>query len=173
MPSIATLFATQPSQRAARRSAGPLLPPIQIGPGQSSRTTLEAVVEQTRAPVRVGVLAEARELLLVAAEPGAEDDAAAVERFERSDLLRDDLRAAARQRRDGGAERERARLGRDRGERHPRIRGRRPPHEREVVPDEEAVPPRRLGRLRDTQRLPRVRVGPEVRETDARTSPTG
>ena len=119
---------SRPSRPSARRGAAPatLLPPIQIGPSQSSRTDLQTVVEQLRAAVRVEVLAERGELLLVAAEAGAEHDATAVQAFERGELLRDDLWPPARQRRDRGAERELLGRGRDGRERQPRIGGRRP-----------------------------------------------
>ena len=59
-------------------------------------------------------------------------------------------------------------LGRrgDRGEHGPGICRRRSPGEREVVPDEDPVPPGCLGGLRDPHGYVGIGVGPEVRETD-------
>src|SRR5262249_20571799 len=128
---------------------------------------LEPFVEELRPHARIEVLAELRELALVPAEADAEHDAPAVELLEGRNLLRNDLRAPPRERCYRGPERQTVGLGGDRGERDPRIGRLRAPHEREVIPEEEAVPVRFL---RSTRCLGcKLRIGPaaEIRRGDA------
>src|SRR5581483_3118940 len=153
-----------PARGAAQHRVGIAADPHRPRPQRADK--VEPVVEEPRATVCVEVLAELDELLLVPAEAGPQDDPAVVERGHRRHLLREHLRATARDGRDRGAERQPSRRRSDGGERRPRIGGRGPPHEGEVVPDEEPVPSRRLCRLRDANGRARIGVAAEVGEDD-------
>src|SRR5207302_694495 len=121
---------------------------------------------EARAHVRIEVLAELGELPLIPAETGAENHASAVQTLQRRELLCENLGPPPRYRRDGSSEREVLCCLRDCGERDPRIRRRLSPDEGEVIPDEIAVPSRRLGGARSANGNVWIRPATEVRRAD-------
>src|SRR5207237_10810089 len=127
---------------------------------------LEAFVEEHRASVRIEALAELDELAFVAAEAGTEDDVPAVQSFQRAELLGYDLRPATRQGRDGRAKGQPIRGTRYGREGDPWICRWRPPHEREVVPDEVAVPPPGPCSARCSHGDVRIGPAPEIARAD-------
>ena len=128
---------------------------------------VEPLVEHLRPEARVHGLAERGELRLDAADPRREDGAAAAENVEGRDLVSEDVRPPARKGRQVRAQDQPLGARGDRGQRHPRIGGRRAPHERQVVPDEQRLPPRSLRLLGDREDVARVAVGAEVRQAEA------
>ena len=127
----------------------------------------EALGEQVDAAAAREALSEALELAAVAAQARAEDHASAAEAVEGGQGERQILHASPRHRRDARAEHDPGRAQRARGEGDPRIRGRHTPREREVVPDEEAVPARRLGLGRELGDELRIGVGANVGAEEA------
>ena len=120
--------------------------------------------------VGVGRLAEQRVLAVaVHAEPEPEHHAPARQPIERRRGLGDELRPAARQRRRPSSRSSPARSPRRSRQRHPRVGERRQRPVPQVVPDEDAVPPGRLGGAGDARRSDRDRP---ARRTARSTAPS-
>ena len=146
------------------------------------RDELERLVEQRGPRAPVALLAEAGQLAAaVAAQARAEDHPAAREPVEDGDLARDVPRPAARQRRDEGAQAHPLGPSRRHGERQPRVRDVEAGVGHRVVPDEDAVPARRLRARGDLAHQADVGQLPERREVQpaaqrqaaTASSPTG
>ena len=132
-------------------------------------SSLESFVEHGCTHLRVGRLPELAELRRHAAEARAERDAAAAQIVQRRNLMCQYVRAPPRDRRHSGAQPEAVSGRGDCRQHRPGICRRRPPGEREVVPDEDSIPGARFGGVGELHRDVRVRVGAEVRQADSET----
>ena len=141
----------------AAATGSPVRAVSRSGSSASSRSARARVVGQRLVERRVLAVA-------VVAQAQPEDRASAGQPVQRRRVLGDDLPAPARQRRHERPEPHALRRGRDRGERDPRVGERLAGVVEQVVPDEDAVPARRLGVRRE--RGDRGRVGELLGQRD-------
>jgi hypothetical protein len=154
--------------RRERHSVDHVVAPVVIDPIARPEPAehLQALVQLIRPRACVGVLAEGGELRGNPADPGAEHHAAAAEHVEGRDLVGKDVRPPPRNRRDVGAEQERAGPRRDGGERHPGIGCGAAPDEAEVIPDEERLPAGRLGLPAELDHRAGIGIGADVGDAE-------
>ena len=141
--------------------------PFTSSPSNHARSVASPSVSRSTRRLPGEALAEALELAAVAAQARAEDDASLAQPVQGGQGERQILDAPPRHRRDTRPEHDSGRSQRAGGEGDPRVRGRHSPREREVVPDEEAVPPGVLGLGRELRDELRIGVGADVRAEEA------
>ena len=136
-----------------------------VSPASSGRSDRQHLVGQRGALAQVHGLARLAVLVRGAAEPHPQHHAPAGQPVDRREPVRERQRPLPRHHRDVRPDQQplgRERAGRDQ---RPRVAGRHPPDEREVVPDEERLPARVLRDPREVRDA--ARLG-EVAEVDQR-----